>query len=326
MRHVQDYKKALELIGSPDTAMEGVVMLRNAAEYGNPRAMCEYGRLYNTPGAPVTQNPDEAFQWFLKSAEYGDDRGQFYTGLAYYEGTIVDQDLALALKWFTLSAEKGYALAQNYLGHMYFEGNGVPQDEKEAERWFLLSVGGDCDEARISLGDIYFDPKYKDHDLKFAFTLYKEAMDNNYPLAFYKVGLMHYQGKGMPINMITASQCFRSGTELNNMECYYMLGLMYYYGKGVQKDVQKATRYLTFAEQGGIKEATEFLNKALDRKKRDWNTGSTTIRVIKYNTPDLLYVVDEHKKERKDEEQTPISRGAPSGTEKKGLFGFLRRR
>ena len=283
------YENALTLLRNPDTVIEGIAELRNAAEYGNPRAMCEYGLLFDTPGAPVTQNPTEAFQWYLKSAEYGDDRGQFYAGLAYYEGRIVDQDLALALKWFTLSAEKGYAIAQHYLGDMYRRGNGVPRDHREAERWYMLAVDRECNEARVALGDIYSSPKNKEANFDFAFKLYMDAMNAGYPTAFYKVGMMHFNGTGRPVNMITASKCFRNGSELGNIECYYMLGIMYYYGKGVEKDMSRAYRYLNIAEQGKNQDAIDFLAKIdSTRKKKDWRTTSNTVRVTRLNTPDLL--------------------------------------
>ena len=306
------YENALSLLNDPLTVIEGVNALRGAAEDGDPRAMCEYGKLFDTPGAPVTQNPTEAFQWYLKSAEYGDDRGQFYTGLSYYEGKIIEQDLALALKWFTLSAEKGYAIAQHYLGHMYYYGNGVPQDDREAERWFLLSVDRECNEARVALGDIYANPKNKEHNFDLAFNLYTDAMKDRYPIAYYKVGMMHYNGAGRPVNMITASKCFREGSELDNIECHYMLGIMYYYGKGVEKDANRAYRYLNIAEQGKYQEAIDFLCKIdSTRKKKDWKTTSNTVRVDRLNTPDLLSFPDAEFGEKKK-----------SG----GLLGFLRKK
>ena len=307
-RNNDSYDNAMTLIADPERSVEGVAMLKAVAEYGDPKAMCEYGRLLDTPGAPVTQNPDEAFQWYLRSAEYGNDRGQFYTGLSFYEGRITEQDLASALKWFTLSAEKGYAIAQYYLGHMYFHGNGVPQDETEALRWYRMSVDRECNEASIALGDIYADPKNKGRNYNEAFSLYSAAMRSGMPIAYYKVGMMHYNGMGRPVNMIAASQRFREGANLDSMECYYMLGIMYYYGKGVEKDVAKGTRYLTVAEQGKNTDATEFLNKALDRKKKEWKSANDPIKVNRLNTPDLLYI-QEDRSERKG-----------------GLFGLFRRK
>lgn len=304
------YESALRLLENKATEMDGVSALKVAAEDGDPRAMCEYGLLFNTPGAPVTQNPSEAFQWYLKSAEYGDDRGQFYVGLSYYEGKIVEQDHASALKWFTLSAEKGYAIAQHYLGHMHYYGNGVPQDEREAIRWFKLSVDRECNEARIALGDIYSNPKNKEVDYDFAFKLYSSAMEAKYPIAYYKVGMMHYQGNGRPPNYIAASKCFREGAELESLECYYMLGMMYYQGKGVEKDTNRAYRYLNLADQGGYQEATEFLAKIdSTRKKKNWGTSNDPIRNTRLRTPDLL--------------SFPEDESAPK---KGGFFGLFKKR
>ena len=88
----EEYARATEMLRNADTRMSGLSLLRKLAEDGDTRAMCDYGRLFDTQGAPVTQNSDEAFKWYLMAAEYGDDRGQFYVGESYYEGRIIEQD------------------------------------------------------------------------------------------------------------------------------------------------------------------------------------------------------------------------------------------
>ena len=106
MNYDDRYQEALETLSDPETSTEGVRMMKEVAEAGDTRAMCDYGLLFVTLGAPVTQNGDEALRWFEKAAEHSDDRGQFYLGKAYYDGAIVKQDYMQASKWFTLSAEK----------------------------------------------------------------------------------------------------------------------------------------------------------------------------------------------------------------------------
>ena len=99
--NVDLYLEAKKKLADSETEMAGLSMLRQLAEDGDTRAMCDYGKLFDTPGAPVTQNGEEAFKWYLQAAEYGDDRGQFYVGESYYHGRIVEQDLIQASKWFT---------------------------------------------------------------------------------------------------------------------------------------------------------------------------------------------------------------------------------
>ena len=292
MNYDDRYQTALDTLNDSETSAEGVAMMKEVAEAGDTRAMCDYGLLFITPGAPVTQNSDEAFRWFLMAAEHSDDRGQFYVGKAYYDGQIVKQDYIQASKWFTLSAEKGYAIAQYYLGHMYYYGNGVPKDMAEALRWFKLSVDRQCNQARIALGDILADESYEGADILRAYSLYKSAMDDDYPPGFYKVGMMYYEGKGTPQNHIYASKIFRRGNELEDNDCCFMLGKMYYYGYGVEKDKVYGKRYIAIAEQNGSEEARDFLD-SIDRtrkQQRGWNGATPALIPVEVlKTPDLLH-------------------------------------
>lgn len=283
------YLSAIEMLNDPDSQMAGLSLLRQLAEDGDTRAMCDYGRLFNTPGAPVTQNGEEAFKWYLQAAEYGDDRGQFYVGESYYQGKIVQQDYVQAIKWFTLSAEKGYAIAQYYLGHMYFHGNGVPIDHKEAMRWLTLSVDRECSEARVMLGDLYFKEKSYNGYVR-AFELYKAAAENGYGPAFYKMGIMHYKGYGRPSNPNLAMKIFRKGMEKENVDCYFMMGYLYYKGEGIPKDATMGIRYLNIAESKGNVRAKEYLDKIDHTRKNNIKRGSPNnlIEVDYCLTPDLL--------------------------------------
>lgn len=313
-------RRALELFNDPETQMEGLVMLKEEAESGNVHVMCDYGRLFNTPGSPVTQSKEEALFWYKKAADAGDDRGQFYLGLAYYNGDLIEKDYAKASNWFTLAAEKGYPLAQYYLGHMYFRGNGVPKDTSEAMRWFTLSVDRECNEARVSLGDIFSDPKWPNRDLNYAFTLYKQAMESGYPSAFYRIAMMYYKGVYVPVNHIQASKFFRLGAEKDHPGCSYMIGRMYYIGEGVERNPAFGRRYLEIAVQLGSVEAKEFLDKVdVENKEKKWSgSASNLIPIEVLYTPDLL--------ERSKEKNLTRAQLSVEDTEvKKKKFSFFRR-
>ena len=51
---------------------------------------------------------------------------------AYYEGKGMPQDTTEAAHWFLKAAEQGNAKAQFYMGVCYYEGKGVPQDYAKA--------------------------------------------------------------------------------------------------------------------------------------------------------------------------------------------------
>ena len=311
------YEHAVSLLNDPETAMSGLELIRQLAEDGDTRAMCDYGKLFDTTGAPVTQNPEEAFKWYLKAAEYGDDRGQFYVGESYYNGKLVKQDYIQACKWFTLSAEKGYAIAQFYLGHMYYKGNGVPIDQKEAMRWFKLSVDRECNEARVTLGDIYC--TYDNYDYyEEAFRLYSAAMEDEYGPAFYKLGMMIYRGRGRPPNPSQALKLFRYGAEKGNIDCIFMVGKMSYMGEGTMKDTTLGVRYLNIAESKGSVDAKEFLNRIDHTRKNQskWGSGNNLIPVEVLYTPDLL-----QRPAKENIVNRSVSAEAP--VKKRGLFGGL---
>ena len=310
------YEHAMALLGDADTKISGLELLRQLAEDGDTRAMCDYGKLFDTTGAPVTQNPEEAFKWYLKAAEYGDDRGQFFVGESYYNGKLVERDYVQACKWFTLSAEKGYAIAQYYLGHMYYKGNGVPIDQKEAMRWFKLSVDRECNEARVTLGDIYCTFDNYDYYEK-AFKLYSAAMEDGYGPAFYRMGMMNYTGRGRPPNPTAALRIFRNGAERNNNECCYMVGRMSYMGEGTMRDTTIGIRYLNIAESRGSKEAKDFLNRIDHTRKNQtkWNGGNNLIPVEILYTPDLLQRPAKENIVNRSVSEEPVK--------KKGLFGGL---
>ena len=290
MNYDERYQVALKALKHPETAKDGALLMKEAGEAGDTRAMCDYGLLFITPGSPVMQNSEEALRWFRMAAEHSDDRGQFLVGKAYYDGDVIKQDYNQATKWFTLSAEKGYAIAQYYLGHMYYHGNGVPRDLDEALRWFGLSVDRECNEARIALGDILTDKDYEHTDFGKAYRLYRAAMRDGYPPGYFKVGMMYYEGMGIPQNHIEASKIFRAGNELGDNDCCFMLGKMYYYGYGVAKDEQYGKRYLAVAEKNGSEDATALLDTIDKSRKNQRDVTPSLIPVIHLKTPDLLYL------------------------------------
>jgi uncharacterized protein len=91
-------------------------------------------------GQGVTQDDVEAARWFLKAAEHGYAKAEYYVGLTYSEGRGVTQDFAEAARWYRRAADQGYASAQYNLGIAYGMGEGMPQDYAEAHMWLNLAA------------------------------------------------------------------------------------------------------------------------------------------------------------------------------------------
>ena len=65
-------------------------------------------------------------------ASSGNSQAQYELGNIYYQGQLVERDLAKALKWFELASLQGHAEAQQTLGMMFFRGEGVPANNVQA--------------------------------------------------------------------------------------------------------------------------------------------------------------------------------------------------
>ena len=83
-------------------------------------------------GIVVKPNIEEAFKWYLKSAEQGNTTAQNQLGTWYFN----KENLNLfskwwnnnqAFKWFSKAAEQGNPNSQTNLGYCYFEGCGTKQ-------------------------------------------------------------------------------------------------------------------------------------------------------------------------------------------------------
>ena len=90
----QLFNDAMEALTNGD--IDGVGMLKEAAELGNAYAQNNYAMILYT-GDLVDRDQEEAFRWFRAAAEGGIDESQFHLGLEYYEGTLVDKDYKEAL-------------------------------------------------------------------------------------------------------------------------------------------------------------------------------------------------------------------------------------
>ena len=102
-------------------------------------------------GKGVTQNYQEAFNWFYKSAQQGHLEAQNYLAGMYYRGKGVSQNQSEAVKWYRQSAEQGLAKAQYNLGIIYENGYGVPQNLAEAIKWYRQAAQQGDIEAQHNL-------------------------------------------------------------------------------------------------------------------------------------------------------------------------------
>jgi TPR repeat protein len=86
------------------------------------------------------QSYAEAFSWYYKAAEHGNDTAQENIGYNFQNGVGVNKDYAKAMFWLYKAAGQGNSDAENQLGWMYQFGQGVQPDDGKALAWYRLSA------------------------------------------------------------------------------------------------------------------------------------------------------------------------------------------
>jgi hypothetical protein len=123
--------------GLPRDDKQALEWFHKSAEQGNPRGQAELGIAYATGQLGLPQDEKQAVELLRKAADQNEAVAQVNLGDMYAKGQGVARDDTEAVKWFRKAAEQGDALAQRNLGDMYASGRGgLPQDDKQAVEWF----------------------------------------------------------------------------------------------------------------------------------------------------------------------------------------------
>ena len=122
--------KALKEEGKQFTD-KGRSILQDAAEQGNAEAQFLLGMTIEFKD----KDPEQAFEWFLKSANQGYAESE--NALGYHFG---DTDPVKSFEYFFKAAEKDHAGAAFEIATKYQSGNGVEKDEDKAMEWLKKSA------------------------------------------------------------------------------------------------------------------------------------------------------------------------------------------
>jgi hypothetical protein len=113
----------------------GLVLVRRAAEAGNPTATYEMGYLCEN-GDGVPKSPAQSAQWYMRGARMGNAASEAAVGQLYEYGNEVQENWDTAAQWYTKSAQQGYVMGEFRLGRAYQYGVGIPIDINAAEQWY----------------------------------------------------------------------------------------------------------------------------------------------------------------------------------------------
>ncbi|MBQ8286097.1 MAG: SEL1-like repeat protein, partial [Thermoguttaceae bacterium] len=145
------YAHGIDVKKNPQKAFE---YYGKSAQYERASAMVRLGVCYEN-GIGVERNSETAVEWYRKAAEAGNADAMFNLGVCYKDGTGVEQNAETAVEWYRKAAELGDTLAMNDLGVCYTTGTGVEQNAETAVEWYRKAADeGDAD-AMVNLGLCY---------------------------------------------------------------------------------------------------------------------------------------------------------------------------
>lgn len=200
----------------------------NAAKKNHPKACWMVANLIlSKKVGNIDSDFDVMWQYLNKAIELGSIAAINTMGNCYMNGInekgIIDEDKAM--EYYLKASEYGYVYAYNNIGLIYESHNNLDK----AFEYFKLSADMKESWALNKIGEIY----RKNNNLEDAYFYYKEASK-------------------CPLNEINYYSYY------NLAKYYYMVGNMVL---GIEKDLDKAKKYLKIAYDNGIKESKELIDK-----------------------------------------------------------------
>lgn len=224
--------------------------LRELASAGDRLAEFAMGERFGS-GRNVTKDPEQALEWYRKSAEKGLAKAQYYVGIYYLRGDGIKQDLIEAEKWLKKAVE------QQYPGAAYQLGMCLDQQGRydEAISWFEKSYSAGESKAAKNIGLLFVKKK----EYKEALPWLEKAAASGDPGAHFSIGMIYYSGFLNVKDYIKAKEHFEQAARHDIADAQFMLGVLYKYGQGVDVNLSQADTWFSLAVRNNYPEAVKEL-------------------------------------------------------------------
>ncbi|KAJ1550420.1 hypothetical protein HK096_007031, partial [Nowakowskiella sp. JEL0078] len=209
-----------------------------------------------------TDSDEEAFKWFTRAANAGENRALYELGNLYFRGAGVKKNYRKALEFY-LKASSLVLLPESVsfrIGVCYFFGLGTKQNVDKAAQWFL-----DLHDNNISmylLGICYYYGFLLSDTREIDFTRavhYFSTISSDNILAKSKLALCYYRGHGVIQRFDFAFKFYKEVADQGKASGYVGLAITMLEGKGIEKDVKGAIENLEIASNMGSGSASIIL-------------------------------------------------------------------
>lgn len=171
----------------PSEARLALRKLVSAADSGNPKALFQLSRVFETGFDSIPVDTKRAAELLLKSAEAGYPPAQNLYGFRLYNTARSSAGYDEGLEWITRAASAGDATACSNLGWLLLEGHHNNHNPADAAFWFQKAADKGVPQAMAMLGDLYKEGRGVPADTIRARELYNDAIKSGLIDAQYKL-------------------------------------------------------------------------------------------------------------------------------------------
>lgn len=220
---------------SPPNDIAAIQKTYNAARKHNGAAQAELGDRY-IDGDGLPKDWKKGLCWYRSAAANGSVYAEYWLGIFYQNGYVVEESLPMASFWFERAkAHANSAAAEFHVGERYANDDAGIHDMGQALFWYERAAAKNNLQAELALGEFYAS-SHEASDMKRALMWYNKAAARHSVEAVYNLGQIYYLGQAIPKDYTKAHHYFLQAAKAGYAPAQYNLADMYYYGLGVKKD------------------------------------------------------------------------------------------
>ncbi|MCF2856144.1 sel1 repeat family protein [Pseudoalteromonas sp. SMS1] len=213
-------------------------LLANAAYFGETKALCGLGRVYQESG--TLRDIPKAAEYFEISYLQGYKLCAFELGHLHHK---ITDNYALAHRWYRKAALAGSAEAVNNRGKMFEQGQGVDPDFVVAKSYFEQAAELGNPSSFGNLGRLYELGKGVAQNFEQAIGHYQVGVLRKDAQSMHHLGGLYQTGQGVKQNKEKAMSLFKEAAALGNAFSAFHLGNALKQGEGTEQDTQLALEY-----------------------------------------------------------------------------------
>ena len=246
---------------SQNNLVEGMRLLREAADLGNPSAAFEMGSLYEA-GLGVKQNYAQAKAYYEAAIRHGHRNAHFNLALMLNNELVPFSDLQQSRELMEVVAKQGDIEAQYVLATLMESTlrDVAPQLDKSIY-WLGSAADKGHGKAQFMLGMHYLKGQNVARNPTTAFNLFNKAAQKGVAGAQFNLALMHEKGDGTAANLELAVRWYESAARLGNANAQQNLGIKYLLGEEIAANTPKALDLIGRAAHSGLRNSQLLLGQ-----------------------------------------------------------------